>query len=216
MVSYGRIPPLEFTHLQILLQAFLKPWYMALLDNASCQRALESSTRPVCAPEEFPPRSSRMALGYIGDLEVARGRFICNRFATDPQDRLCKTGEVEALWGVIRRSWKLRLHYGTMCWGQMACSISVPREKPFPDENELRALLLQRLPESNVLSTFVTLHKLPLTPHLKIGRGALPPPHTIRLAARKLLMFLHLTHRCERSVDLGGVASHHGKQIART
>lgn len=56
----------------------------------------------------------------------------------------------------------------------------VAQSKPGPDSDELRGYLKERLPEYMAPSVFVALDALPLTPHGKIDRAALPEPELSR------------------------------------
>jgi amino acid adenylation domain-containing protein len=73
-------------------------------------------------------------------------------------------------------------------WGEGAgrrlAAYVVPVEAGAPEPRELRAWLLERLPEYMVPSVFVPLPALPLTPNGKIDRRALPSPARGASAAR--------------------------------
>jgi amino acid adenylation domain-containing protein len=56
----------------------------------------------------------------------------------------------------------------------------VPGESPPPEADELRRHLAQRLPVHMIPSAFVTLNALPLNPHGKVDRRALPAPRQER------------------------------------
>jgi amino acid adenylation domain-containing protein len=57
---------------------------------------------------------------------------------------------------------------------------------PIPGIAELRAFLLQKLPEPMVPSGFVPLAALPLSPNGKVDRAALPEPEASRLGAERV------------------------------
>jgi non-ribosomal peptide synthase protein (TIGR01720 family) len=152
-----------------------------------CRGYLE---RPAITAERFVPDefsdTSGSRMYRTGDLVVQKSDgVLCFLGRLDSQVKIrsyrIELGEIEA---------QLELHPA------VSQSVVVARTLPNGDKSllayiqcsnaghttadELRAFLLQKLPEYMVPAGFVLLDKLPLNAHGKVDRGALPDPETAR------------------------------------
>ena len=153
-----------------------------------------------------------VARGYLGRPELTAERFVPDPFPVEPGSRLYRTGDLasrlpdgEILFlGRIDQQVKVRgyrIELGEIEaalraeQGVREAVVIVREETPgdrrlvayvVPDgdlsPSGLRAALRERLPEPMVPSAFVSLPALPLTPHGKMDRRALPAPDPSALA----------------------------------
>ena len=156
-------------------------------------------------------RSPHLARGYLDDPAMTAARFITNPFTDQPGDRLYRTGDLGRyrpegtveFAGRADRQVKIRgfrLEPGEVerALAQhpgVRESVVVLRESPQAGPAlvayvvgrelyaaELRAFLLERVPQTMIPSAFVVLPALPLTPNGKLDDAALPAPDLSREA----------------------------------
>ncbi|WP_147466576.1 condensation domain-containing protein, partial [Pseudomonas cichorii] len=168
---------------------------------------------PVGVTGELHIGGAGVARGYLNNPQMTAERFFANPFSDDPQARLYKTGDLGrwkadgSLEYAGRNDFQVkirgfRIELGEIESALLACpavreAVVIAREDN-PGENrlvayvcgestsaeELRALLLNRLPEYMIPSAFVQLEAMPLTANGKLDRRALPAPGQEALASR--------------------------------
>jgi amino acid adenylation domain-containing protein len=163
---------------------------------------------PPGVPGEICVGGAGVAKGYLNNPELTAQKFIRDPFASQPDARLYRSGDlarflpngdIEYL-GRIDQQVKIRgfrielgeiesnlLRHGAVREAVVLAREDQPGEKRLvayvvADRStpalgpELRTFLKQRLPEYSIPSVFVVLDSLPLTPHGKVDRRALPSP----------------------------------------
>ncbi|WP_164020351.1 non-ribosomal peptide synthetase, partial [Pyxidicoccus trucidator] len=158
---------------------------------------------PVGVPGELFVGGAGLARGYLGRPELTAERFIPNPFASEPGERLYRTGD-KVRWlsdGHLeylgRIDFQVKLRGFRIELGEIEAVLSshpsvreavvvlredrlvayaVPQPEHSLDAASLRSFLQQRLPEYMVPSAFVSLTALPLTTSDKVDRKALPAP----------------------------------------
>lgn len=146
--------------------------------------------RPATTAERFLPDGFADGEGErmyrTGDLVVQRPDGVLRFLGRlDHQVKIrsyrIEPGEIEAqleLHPVVSQSVVVACNSAT---GEKSLAAYVECSSPAPlSSEELRAFLLEKLPEFMVPSTFVILDKLPLTAHGKVDRNALPDPASVR------------------------------------
>ena len=155
---------------------------------------------------EIYVRTPYRSLGYYRQPQLTAEVFIPNPFSEDPHDIVYKSGDLGRLWedgnfeflGRKDSQVKIRgvrvepLEVENLLRGHAAvkeatvvdrddaygnkylCAYIVP--SPGADIRSLKDFLRYRVPEYLVPSAFVTLQAIPLTPHGKVDRAALPAP----------------------------------------
>ncbi|MBE4753769.1 AMP-binding protein, partial [Corallococcus sp. ZKHCc1 1396] len=160
---------------------------------------------PVGVPGELFIGGVGLARGYLHRPELTAERFIPNPFASEPGERLYRTGD-KVRWldnGELeylgRVDFQLKLRGFRIEPGEIESVLTshpsvreavvalredsgklvayfVPHADPSLDAASLRDFLKQRLPDFMVPSAFVSLEAIPLTSSGKVDRKALPSP----------------------------------------
>jgi acyl carrier protein len=148
-----------------------------------------------------------VARGYLNRPELTAEKFIPDPFSRSLGARLYSTGDVARYLADGRleflgrkdqqvkvRGFRIELgeietvlceHEGvreavvTAYSNTQLAAYVVPAAERVPARAELRAFLKEKLPEYMVPDLYLFLDKLPLTPHGKVNRRALPQPETI-------------------------------------
>ncbi|QBZ90211.1 amino acid adenylation domain-containing protein [Pseudomonas viciae] len=150
-----------------------------------------------------------VARGYLNRPELSAERFIADRFSTDPNARLYKTGDL-GRWladGTLEylgrndfqvkiRGFRIELgeiENALVAYPGIREAVVIAREDnrlvaylcgESVSAEQLRSTLLKHLPEYMVPSAFVHLDTLPLTANGKLDRRALPAPGLESLASK--------------------------------
>ena len=164
---------------------------------------------PVGVPGELYIGGDCLARGYLNSPDLTGERFIPDSFSGERGARLYKTGDlvrhladgnIEFLGRldhqVKLRGFRIELGEVEAALSQHASvreALVMARDEGFNkrlvayvvaeeglSQGELRAYLKDRLPDYMVPASFVFLDRLPLTPHGKIDRRALPAPDPLR------------------------------------
>jgi amino acid adenylation domain-containing protein len=164
---------------------------------------------PLGVPGEIYVGGDGLARGYAGRPRLTAERFIPHPWARRPGERLYRSGDLARrlpggdLHYLGRRDQQVKIRgfrielgeieaalvahpalrqAAVVPWeeGQRLVAYVVSRSEPAPGAEELRGLLADRLPEYMIPAAFVVLPELPLTPHGKLDRRALPAPEPAR------------------------------------
>ena len=161
---------------------------------------------PIGVPGELYLGGPGVAQGYLNQPELTRERFVADPFAADRTQRLYRTGDVVKFLadGTIEFMGRMdnqvkirgfRIEPGEVetvlkrhCGVEDAVVLAREDEpgerrlvayvvpKSGEPEKDWGGFLKEKLPDHLIPSAFVVLDKLPLTPHGKVDRRALPAP----------------------------------------
>ena len=141
---------------------------------------------PVLTQERFSSAPAGARVYLTGDMGFTRpDGCLCHSGRTDFQVKIrghrVEIGEVEAVLAAADHVKNVAVVARAAANGEQ-CLVAyvVPRGAPAPDVSALRSYLAARLPEYMLPSRYVFLEVLPLTPHGKVDRRALPAPDRTR------------------------------------